>query len=106
MRKILTKERAIDLSIKKWEAIIANGGNNLTKGDAINLGIWNFSGTCGLCEKYKDYEKNDNQCFKCPFNCNLQYGCSNLSHVWFKWYSERNKETAQAVLDALVELKH
>ena len=103
----LTAKQALDFSIKKWEATVANDGQDLSILQSKELGIFHFKSICGLCEKYHIYKEYKFEgCIKCPFNDSFGNGCSNYNHVWYQWYRNQTKENAQIVLDKLKELKH
>lgn len=55
--KRLTKKRALELSIRKWEAVVETGWQNLAKNKD---GGWK---TCALCCLYIE---QDPVCFGCP----------------------------------------
>ena len=105
----LTKKKAKALSIKKWEWIVKNNGNDVGLSEAIpELGYLTFQ--CGFCEKYWD-----NGCNKCPLNIN-GVTCINKDSLYYKWLYKLtlmkmfkidsysiNKKNAQAVLDLIKE---
>ena len=99
----LTKKEAIDFSIKKWKAIVANDGDDLTKEEKQKLGIYLYNASCGLCEKYHNYLEH---CVNCPFSNGFDKGCSHSEHPWYNWFMTKTKEAAQIVLDELIKLKN
>ena len=95
----LTKEKAIELSIKKWEWIVENDGSmaGLTLAIPELIGL---ASNCGLCEKYwKDHAF----CKNCPIN--YGYDCYDIEHPFQEWGIDNTKESAQKVLDLIKSIK-
>jgi hypothetical protein len=101
----LTKEEAIELSIKKWEWIVEEW-------DAKYRLIINYeklirelpklefmNGHCGLCEFH------DGECLTCQLGSGSGSGCDTDGHAWSNWYDNRTKENAQKVLDLIKSIK-
>ena len=92
----LTKKQAKELSIKKWEYIVENGGSSHGLIDALP----ELSGLlyeCGYCEKYRD-------CGDCPISLKkgkFKYCCGNFLHPWTNWCDNPTKANAQRVLDLI-----
>jgi hypothetical protein len=102
----LTKKKAIELSIKKWEIFVNNDGfyNNLFE---ILPEVEQFPGNCAFCELYNSIEK---QCKGCPirpdfhdYTHSLFTGCFQDKHPYNIWLTNKTKENAQAVLDLIIE---
>ena len=104
----MTKSEAKKWSIKKWEWIVAHDGCK----DGLVIAIpelLEFESGCAYCEKYSKsakmkYYKNGYRtyCYTCPlFDRKELRDCSDVGSVFHVWYCYRNKETAQAVLDAI-----
>ena len=93
----LTRKKAFELSIKKWEWIVENNGklNGLTQ--AIPE-IVSLAAHCGLCE-YNDLHE-DGFCGNCPIKVNGK-SCGSSAHPWSIWYDSRTKENAEKVLDLI-----
>jgi hypothetical protein len=98
----LTKKKAIELSIAKWQLHVQHNGycENL---DTLLPEIKDFAGHCGLCELY-----GMNGCKGCPILLNpekqlWQTGCQQHNHPFLIWSINNSVETAQAVLDLIIE---
>jgi hypothetical protein len=97
----LTNEKAIELSIKKWEFIVDNDGSSaLLIFDIPEL--QDFSAHCGLCE-FND-RSGDGFCVECPIG-GENMSCGYREHAWYKWEECRTKENAQKVLDLIKSIK-
>lgn len=105
----LTKEKAKDLAILKWQHIVDNNGSNiyLTKTYPIFL---EFIGLCPYCQLYINSESKYNlYCKKCPIKIsNILYddiennSCSQKLHPYSIWLKNKTKENAQKVLDLII----
>jgi hypothetical protein len=107
----LTKKRAKELCIKKWEYIVKMGGkyNFIELEEAIPQLI-GFRFFCAYCELY--FFKSNKQlhyCAKCPlviithdYNFD-EGGCCQKNHPYELWQKNPSKETAQAVLDLILK---
>lgn len=95
----LTKKKAIELSIKKWEWIVENDGSEDFLLDEIPE-LNDLSANCGLCEKYW---KNDAFCRKCPIN--KDHDCYDKKHLFHIWLYDKTKKNAQKVLDLIKAIK-
>lgn len=85
----LTKAQAKELSIKKWEYIVNNKGENNGLIKALPE-LKDFPANCGYCEKYPP------TCRGCP----ISY-CLDGLHPYKKWSKRRTKANAQKVLDLI-----
>ena len=101
----LTKKKAKELSIKKWEYIVGNNGSEVRLLDTLPE-LDGLNDDCGYCEKYKTPGKMY-LCTKCPINFGLHdtYGCSCLikPHPFLTWNRLKSKANAQRVLDLIKE---
>lgn len=109
----MTQKEAIELSIKKWEWIVDNGGSySVTELIGKFPGLEDFHNGCPLCELYYETsEGKKKRCAECPLaekykriykdNC----GCHMKSHPFNKWCMTYSKEDAQKVLDMLKNIK-
>ena len=104
----LTKAKAKELSIKKWEYIVGNGGRE--------EGLYNvypemklLKCGCALCERFiLTQSKRFGSCFECPIRPKLKEyddlewsGCLQDLHPYSTWLGHGTKENAQAVLDLI-----
>jgi len=85
----LTRKKAFELSIKKWELIVENDGKNL---DVWPKDLDSIMSHCGLCQFYG--------CKDCPLNLD-GLCCVNWPHPWSIWRNDQTKENAQAVLELI-----
>lgn len=90
----LTKKKAKELSIKKWEYIVSNEGSSKGLTDKYPE-LENLDAECGYCEKY------NNVCNGCPLRLNNKFPCGNPLHPWKKWSSNPTKANAQKVLNLI-----
>ena len=94
----LSRKQAFELSIKKWECIVENDGDErivLKKYPRFK----DYKGDCPLCELY-----SDNACKECPIKpkrITSRFGCSNKTHPWSIWFDNSNSKNAQKVLDLI-----
>jgi hypothetical protein len=101
----LTKKKAIELSIKKWEWIVENWDAKYLAGINYEQLIRELpklkflNGLCGLCEFH------DGGCLLCPLGADSGSGCDTEGHAWSNWYDDRTKENAQKVLDLIKSIK-
>lgn len=104
--KKLTLKQAYKLSVKKWECIVANNGNDswliieLPELDKLEAG-------CGYCHYFIRLHP-ELQCNKCPIGfktCKNALHCTSLKHPYRRWCINPNKETAQAVLQRILDNK-
>jgi len=109
----LTKKKAKELCILKWEWIIKNNG----KFDDGNLHqlckdipeLEDISAHCGYCEKYSHTSSvNISQCAKCPIRPKFskdyhiyEFGCYQPNHPFGIWFYNHSVKNAQAVLDLI-----
>lgn len=94
----LTKEKALELSIFKWEIIIQNNGQYNEKVFA-HPKLKKFPFGCALCGKYLN-----NSCEGCPFVIEGN-NCGDLDHPYDNWLNDPTKENAQIILDELKKLR-
>lgn len=106
----LSKEKAIELSIKKWQWIVDNNGsNNLYKLLRAVPELKDIEEYCGLCHKYlrvmtKPYSVS---CGKCPIDITKTNrkdhtsGCWQDGHPFMIFEACPTKEYAQKVLDLI-----
>ena len=91
----LSKKKAKELSLKKWEYIVKNNGLSEGLLDKYPELIY-LEANCGFCEKYED-------CPICPLALPGDIYCSSPSHPFRAWSCNPNKENAQAVLDLILK---
>ena len=92
----LTKKKAIELSILKWEYIVGNNGNESGLIEKHPI-LKEYRNGCSLCEYH--IGNIDIICTKCPLsNKEHKESCSVLYFIW-KW--QMTKESAQKVLDQI-----
>lgn len=107
----LSFEKAKELSIRKWEAIVKNKGEytfGMFKDDPEIDTLFN---KCGLCERYSF--RGILICRECEFNSglNVDYigcACNYEGHIYRKWTESLpvNKlECAKEILEILKNLK-
>ena len=101
----LTKKKAIELSIKKWEWIVKEydknysfiENENMMVNDVPELLILSKNNRrCGIC----DYIKN---CNNCPL-AQIDFDCGNSESKYDIWCNNETKANAQAVLDLIKSL--
>ena len=106
----LTKKKAKELCIKKWEYIVNNDG--ILDGERLRFAIPEISslpGKCAYCELYRHTESvKFYYCFKCPLRPKYSkdydkynFGCHQQNHSFKIWYNNNTKENAQKVLDLI-----
>lgn len=110
----LTKERAKELSIRKWEWIIENNGfvNNDRLIEELPE-LFDLAHYCGLCELYCfEHDSELSHCLNCPIRPKREYynnttntGCFQRIHPYYIWYNEPNIENAQAVLELIKNIE-
>ncbi len=101
----LTKKKAIELSILKWEWIVKNDGSEKGLIDAIPE-LEKLKAHCGLCELYVE-DNTIRYCYGCPICPKKWYnlGCMKSGHKWYIWSNNPTKENAQKVLDLIKSIK-
>ncbi|MCK5605320.1 hypothetical protein KAR91_25735 [Candidatus Pacearchaeota archaeon] len=106
----LTKKKAIELSILKWEWIVKNNGE-LDFHELIKEipELSKVLSSCGLCEKYIENREYDDWCNGCPICIygkeNESHGCTVEKHPWMIWTDNRTKINAQTVLNLIKSIK-
>lgn len=103
----LTKKKAKELAIKKWEYIVENDGSD-SRLTLFVPEVYNMLWRCPYCELFAtNVGQDDNEyCFECPirpkiFNIYKQPGCWQSDHPFKKWIQNKTKENAQKVLDLI-----
>lgn len=96
----LTKEKALELSILKWELIVEKGGYILI----LPNEFLKLKCGCGLCELYRN-TSSLNDCIGCPFIIEGKR-CYDSGHAHRRWAVDNTKENAQIVLDELKKLRN
>jgi hypothetical protein len=99
----LTKAKAKELSIRKWELIVLGRGSDFGIWTAMPE-LYELTNSCGYCEKYMHINLPVN-CGKCPIrppdyvpgSC----GCNYDNHPFQIWNENRTTKKAQAVLDLI-----
>ena len=92
----ISKKKAKELSIIKWEYIVGNNGK--WKGlYRVHPELNNLAAGCGYCEKY-----GENNCDECPLLINND-ACTDPGHPFHTWTERQTKENAQAVLDLILK---
>jgi len=104
--KYLTKEEAIELSIKKWEWIVNNKGILDTKKLLLDIPeLKNIKNNCGLCELHLHH----GLCINCPLDIIegdiVHIGCQKDGHPENEWFNKQNTSTAKKVLKLIRSLK-
>jgi hypothetical protein len=107
MSKELTRRQAKELSIKKWEWIVSEGGNVMPYQAAGAIPELEYlDNYCGFCELYF----KDRSCKGCPLNLknkvyseedNCGCGCHEKNHPYDNWMNNSTVENAQVVLDLI-----
>jgi len=113
--KNLTFEKALELSIKKWEYIVEHNGyeDDYDEFDYHTFCLWEdlpeldlLNSNCGLCEYYRE---NDGVridfCHECPLNDMNDNICCYEFDRWGSANSNRAKHWAERMLNKLYELK-
>jgi len=106
----LTRKKAFELSIKKWDIIVNKGWGYFKRYTPHE--IEKLNSRCGLCELYfYTSNKKLRHCAKCPirpkikdYNDFFGCGCRQDIHPYNYWYAfteKDDKEYAQAVLDLI-----
>ena len=97
--KQLSFSEAKRLSILKWEHIVKANGAYCFPLECANLNCH-----CGFCERWQysgDQSTCEEQC-----ELGMQIGiCCDFNSTYDKWYDNKCKETAQAMLDAIKSVK-
>jgi hypothetical protein len=106
----LTKKKAVELSIKKWEWIVENNGKiNYDKLFKDLPELEGLLAQCGLCQLYVKDICIEKWCEGCPIDIaergNASHGCFAKDHPWNTWRKYGTKENAQAVLDLIKSIK-
>ena len=100
----LTKKKAIELSLEKWEDYVKTGENNAEGDWHERHGYPTMSADCALCE-YGDRRKAPT-CGYCPYHAKFGF-C--LDEVYLRWRHARtpeaSKKYAKEFLAQLKELK-
>lgn len=101
----MTKQKAKELCILKWQYIVDNNGSNdglVEKYPQLSMLRCN----CAYCELYVNTASKKNMhCVKCPIKPSkldyLEYGwgCDQEGHPYHKWTMNRTKINAQAMLN-------
>lgn len=109
----LTKKQAVELSIKKWEYIVKNKGDESDiKEYMTDLSL--MQNQCPLCEKYWNYTSSFTKyadiCTTCPLIIKSiltidDSGCLQPGHPFLLWNDNKTKKNAQAVLDLIKSIK-
>lgn len=111
----LTKKKAIELSILKWEFIVDTGEIGDDEYDLVQA-VPELEGIhegCGLCHKYLNINKKTYSinCGKCPIDIIANNSKKNVAGCWkdghpFGIHNEHpTKENAQKVLDLIKSIK-
>lgn len=106
----LTKKKAKELCIKKWEYIVNNDG--ILDGERLRFAIpeiKDLSAECAYCELYLyTVSAKIYYCFECPLRPKYSkdydeydYGCLQQNHPFNIWWDNKTKENAQKVLDLI-----
>ena len=90
----LTEKEAKQLSIIKWEFIIANGGRYQIH--ELPKELRPLTAECGYCEKYGI------GCDGCPLYLGGK-NCGDDGHLWLIWYNDKTVKNAQAMLDLILK---
>jgi hypothetical protein len=104
----MTKKKAKELCILKWEYIVNNNGSYnglLNKYPELT----NLINDCAYCELYYDTKnKKLNNCAKCPIKLKTEYynsfydvSCQQTNHLYYAWYKKQTKENAEAILNLI-----
>lgn len=97
----LTKKKAKELSILKWEYIVSNKRSDEGLIDKCPE-LKELKAHCGYCAKY-----SNGNCKNCPINLGLNDGygsaCMKERHPYNKWWEMNTKANAQKVLDLIRE---
>jgi len=103
----LTIEKAYELSVKKWEIIVKDNGDDTR----IPKMYAQFRADCPYCELFARRDGKDQICIGCPLdlgNRDLRsLACCEFNHPWNIWFYAKGptKEHAQAVLDLIIKTK-
>ncbi len=97
----LTRKKAKELSIKKWEFIVKHNGSEFKFILVKEIPeLKDLEAKCGYCEKYFD-NKHCNYCPIKPKGFKGSIGCLDNQHPYDKWDKDRTTKNAQAVLDLI-----
>lgn len=100
----MTKREAYKLSLKKWQYIVKNDGDD---SDLLFCypELRNIRAACGYCQKYLMLLN----CKGCPLNIInngfYEAGCHQAGHPYNDWIEDPTKENAQKVLDLIIKTK-
>ena len=111
----LTKKKAIELSILKWDWIVETGETGDDEYDLVHAvpELEGIDEGCGLCHKYLKINKKvySITCSKCPIDISTKNRIANVAGCWqnghpFRIHDEHpTKENAQKVLDLIKSIK-
>jgi len=94
----LTFEEAKRLSIKKWEIIVKNDGDNSFEDLNYDEEIYRLRCKCGFCHRY------NMQCTLCEFGASAGI-CTDKHSIYGQWEKKPNKEQAVQILEIIKNLK-
>jgi len=101
----LTLQKALRLSIIRWDAIVKNNGKDLSAETSIKLDTYNLVFRCGLCERtFKGIIilASIPKCVgNCPLAIKLGKSCFENSSLYKRWENNECVETATPILEAL-----
>ena len=104
----LTKKQAKELSIKKWELVVANDGKPI---EHYPPELFVLQAQCGYCEKYLSLNYNIiklKRCGRCPLIISREYeysfACDQSDHPFNIWKKNKTRENAQVMLDLILKL--
>jgi hypothetical protein len=91
----MNQKEALELSVKKWQMIVDNDGIYSLE---IQRKFAKFQNSCPLCHLYFGY----GACEGCPINLDkTDCACQTKGHPFKTWLDDRNKATAQSVLNLI-----
>jgi hypothetical protein len=93
--KTLTRKKAIELAILKWEAICKDGGIQGKNYNKIEHLLEEFPAYCAFCKYYKLI------CTKCLIGLKNKEGCCAENHPFDKWCNNNSWINAKAVLNLI-----
>ena len=101
----MTNREAKRLAILKWEYIVeCDGSDKLITSDLPELN--KLEAQCSYCEMFNNivyFNRSDKKRMYCKL-CPIRRGyitCMNKESIHAKWYLNKTKENAQAVLDLI-----
>jgi len=108
MNNEITFSEAKRLSLKHWDAIIANNGVKLPL-DQLDPEIRNLTNQCGFCEKYMNLKSDDDMkpCETCPLAKGYDLMqvpgavCGMDDHQYLVWFENQTAENALVVRDMI-----